>query len=287
MKLNAHAVSAAFASPGLDGEFDPDLNSYLNELGKSRPSIVLAFAPKAAGTFLRTACIAAINGQLVRTVHAQGGRDASFYLPTFLAYYAAGHPNRALVTHVHMQALPANRHFIEAFDLKPIIMVRSIPDMLTSYLDMLQTDPHLASNWLNICLPNDYAGLGHGRKADFIVDMMGPWYVSYFSSWLDYAAKAPGRVCILTYDSFIANPAETLERLLGHSRLPRPRQRCKAALDETWTDRTMFRFSKGVPGRGHERFTQMQIARLENQLNFYPNLNPLRDVLIPSGYRRE
>ena len=66
----------------------------------------------------------------MRTVHAQGGRDASFYLPTFLMYYAGGFPARPLVTHVHMQALPANRHFIEALDLKPVIMMRAIPDML-------------------------------------------------------------------------------------------------------------------------------------------------------------
>ena len=37
--------------------------------------------------------ITAIGGQLVRTVHAQGGRDASFYMPTFVMYYAGGYPN--------------------------------------------------------------------------------------------------------------------------------------------------------------------------------------------------
>ena len=56
--------------------------------------MVLAFAPKAAGTYLRSAAIAAMDGQLVRTVHAQGGRDASFYLPTFLLYYAGGYSRR-------------------------------------------------------------------------------------------------------------------------------------------------------------------------------------------------
>src|SRR5580693_3326800 len=133
LSFDIEAAHAAFSVPACDGSFDPDFANYLQELGETRPSIVLAFAPKAAGTFLRSACVVAADGALVRTVHAQGGRDASFYLPTFLAYYASGFPARNLVTHVHMQALPANRHFIEALDLKPVIMIRAIPDMLASY----------------------------------------------------------------------------------------------------------------------------------------------------------
>ena len=115
--LDPEANSAAFSQPNHDGSFPPDFDAYLNELGQTRPpSVLLAFAPKAAGTYLRSAAIAAVGGQLVRTVHAQGGCDASFYLPTFLMYYAGGFPAEPLVTHVHMQALPANRHFIEALD---------------------------------------------------------------------------------------------------------------------------------------------------------------------------
>ena len=103
------AIRAAFTLPNSDGSFDPAFHHYLQELGEKRPSVILAFAPKTAGTYLRTAAIVAIGGRLVRTVHAQGGRDATFYLPTFLTYYADQMPATTLVTHVHMQALPANR----------------------------------------------------------------------------------------------------------------------------------------------------------------------------------
>ena len=27
--------------------------------------------------------------------------------------------------------------------------------------------------------------------------MMGPWYASYFATWLDYAARGAGRVLVL------------------------------------------------------------------------------------------
>ena len=99
---------------------------------------MLAFAPKAAGTFFRTAIIHAIDGKIVRVTQASGGRDATPYLPTFVMYYSGGVTDNTLVAHIHMLALPANIHFLEAFDIRPIIMKRSIPDMLASYWDMLE-----------------------------------------------------------------------------------------------------------------------------------------------------
>ncbi len=282
MPFDSEAIQAAFAQPACDGSFAPDFAEYLTELGQTRPSVVLAFAPKAAGTYLRSACVAATQGALVRTVHAQGGRDATFYLPAFLNYFAHGFPARTLVTHVHMQALPANRFLIEALDLKPVVMLRSIPDMLASYWDMLDGDHLSPDNWINLRVPPHFAAMPDGEKGDFLIQMVAPWYVSYFSTWLTYAREAPGRVLVLDYDSFRADPAATLQSILEHSRLPQPRDACAGALEAVWEDRAAFRYNQGVSGRGHARFSVLQIARLKRQLAFYPDLAPMADRLIPS-----
>jgi hypothetical protein len=224
----------------------------------------------------------ACGGQLARTVHAQGGRDASFYLPAFLNYFAHGFPARTLVTHVHMQALPANVALIEALDLRPVIMLRAIPDMLASYWDMLEGDNHLSpNNWINLQVPPQFAAMREGEKADFLVQMVAPWYASYFATWLDYARAAPSRVLMLDYDAFRADPAATLQALLTHSRITRELKDCRAALDALWQDRTQFRFNKGVTGRGAARFGAIRTARLQRQLAFYPGLADFADRLIP------
>lgn len=274
------AAEAIFTPLLGDGVFDPDIAKYLGELGQARPCVVLAFPPKAAGTYLRSAAISAVGGQLVRTVQAQGGRDAVFYLPTFILYYTRGIPARPLVTHVHMQALAANRHFIEALDLRPVVMIRALPDMLASYLDELEDQPLRPDKWLNIKVPSGYPGFSAERKGDFIIEMIAPWYISFFSTWLDYA-KTDARVLFLDYDEFRSDPASNLEKLLTHSRLPRSREECQAALDEVWEERATFRYNKGIAGRGRQRFTPAQMDRLCRMIGYYADLGPIADRLIP------
>jgi hypothetical protein len=278
--FDPESADAIFTPLGRDGNFNPDIARYLGELGQARPSVVLAFPPKAAGTYLRSAAISAVGGQLVRTVQAQGGRDATFYLPTFILYYTCGIPARPLVTHVHMQALAANRHFMEALDLRPVVMIRALPDMLASYLEELEDQPLRPDKWLNIKVPNGYAGFSAERKGDFIIDMILPWYVSFFSTWLDYS-ETDARVLFLDYDEFRAAPAANLERVLAHSRMPRSLHHCQGALDEVWKERADFRYNKGVSGRGRPRFTVSQIERVRRIMAYYPNLEPIAGRLVP------
>jgi hypothetical protein len=110
--------------------------------------------------------------------------------------------------------------------------------------------------------------------------MIAPWYVSYFSTWLDYA-QGNDRVLVLTYDEFCADPAGNLEKLLAHSRLPRSREECQSALHEVWEERAIFRYNKGVSGRGRSRFTPRQIDRLRQMIHYYADLGPMAGKLIP------
>lgn len=280
-ELDAKAAAALFTLPRDDGSYDEDHVAYLQELGERRASIFLAFAPKAAGTFLRTAAIVAVDGQLVRVVHAQGGRDATPYMPTYILYLAGGIPDSTLVTHVHMQALPANRHFIEALDLKPAIMLRSVPDMLVSYLDMLDKEPLTPNHWLNTAIPPRFTGFSDGAKADFMIETILPWYASYFATWADFVRAAPERVCVLRYPDLHGDPVSMLERLLAHSGLPRSRKVCELSLAAVWQERGEHRFNKGVDGRGRARFSAEQLKRIAHMLFENYDLEDWRADLMP------
>jgi hypothetical protein len=277
--IDRNAQEAMFELPSNDGDFSPELRTYLGTLGTKRPAIVLAFPPKAAGTFLRTAVIKAIGGELLRVVYAQGSRDAQLYLPTFIGYYLGGFCAGPLVAHVHMQAFPPNTSFLEAFNIYPVIMIRSIPDMLASYWDMLEASS-ARHQGLNCTIPSDFREMGSHRKADFLIDVVGPWYVGYYATWLEYAERNPDRVCTLTYSSFLEDPAATLDILLRHTCVPRSRQECQAAIDVVWKERSDYRFNEGIEDRSHQYFSVARIERIARALSYYPSTTAQRAELI-------
>ena len=278
--IDKRAIDAAFAQPDSDGKFTGVFADYLRSLGMKRPVLFFAFAPKVAGTFLRTAAIDAVGGSLVRVVHAQGGRDAQPYLPVFVNYFLGGICEGPLVAHVHMQALPANREFLGAFGIKPIIMLRPLTDTLTSYWDMLATSARARADGLNCPIPDAFPSFSDAQKADFMIDMIAPWYVHYFATWRDYARAKPDDVCVLRYADFVADPAHVLETALDHAELTRSRFICQAALDGAWKDRAALRFNKGATGRGHEYFSDAHRERLAHMLDYHPALNDWRGELL-------
>jgi hypothetical protein len=278
--LTPESLAAVFVQPHPDGRFDGAAAAHLRALGAKRRCVILAFPPKAAGTFFRTAVLQAVDGQLLRVVHALGGRDASLYLPTFISYFSGNLTPQPMVGHVHMQALPANVNFLEAFDIRPVVMVRSIPDMLASYWDMLESDPEARKDGLNCQIPDDFPSMTAARKADFLLDILGPWYGSYFATWFRYASEAPNRVCVLHYSELRADPVRTLMRAVAHAGLARTREQCRIALDQAWAVRDECRFNKGEDGRGARYFTPEHIARLERILGAYSHLAPHRDELL-------
>lgn len=270
--IDKKAIEAIFAQPLTDGSFEAPIRDYLQSVGAGRPLLLLAFAPKSAGTYFRQAATHAIQGQLIRMCHAQGGRDGTLYLPNVLAC-CLDDAAPATVTHIHMQALAANRHLIEAVGLKPVIMIRNLADMLASFLDMLEVDPMARAEGLNCQVPGNFCELDRGARLDFVIDMIAPWYASYFATWKDFAATAPDTVCVLHYHEFCENPAETLYRALAHAGFATTRFQCLKSMERTWEGKENYRYNKGVSGRGKKYFSPEHFARLRRLLSHYPQLS--------------
>lgn len=274
------AVQAAFSQPEMDGTFTGPLADYLQELSQRRPVLLFAFPPKSAGTFLCTSAVVASGGSLVRAVHAQGGREAQLYLPVFLYYYYGGVCEGPMAVHAHMLARPGNCHFIEALSLKPITMIRSIPDMLASLWDMFLDVPESRAENISGVVPDAFPTFSSACKADFMIDMIGPWYINYFATWLTYAAQHPAAVLVLHFSSWLADPLGTLQLCLEHAGVPKPEAVCSAALDGCWKERGELRFNKGAAGRGRSYFTTAHIERLAHLMDNFPILGNYRAELL-------
>ena len=269
--IDSNAMQAVFARPLTDGSFEPSIANYLRSIYARRPMLLLAFAPKCAGTYFRQAALHAVGGQLVRMCHAQGGRDGTLYLPNVIVS-CLDETAPVTVTHLHMQALTANRRFIETLGLRPVIMIRNIPDMLASFVDMLEVDPLARAEGLNCQIPANFCDLNRSDKLYFMVDVIAPWYASYFATWKDFADEAPGTVCVLRYHDFCREPAEALRTAVSHAGFITTLFRCRQSLQAVWREKENYRYNKGSSGRGKEYFSPAHFARLARLLSYYPQL---------------
>jgi hypothetical protein len=161
-------------------------------------------------------------------------------------------------------------------------MLRSLPDMLASFWDMLDVDPAARAEGLNCIVPADFTGFSAVQKADFMVDIVAPWYASYFASWKTYVDEAPKEVCVLRYRNFRQNAAESFHAALTHAGFVISRRACEAALARAWADRDSFRYNKGTEGRGHSYLSPRHIAEIARKLSHYPQLNAWMSDLMPA-----
>ncbi len=287
-QIDEQVLRAVFKLPDNCGTYGPQMLQYLRGVGARRKAVFLAFAPKAAGTFLRQAVIAATGGDLVRIGHAQGGRDAQLYLPTLLGYFLGGVCKGPLVAHAHMQALPANVRMLDAFGIRPVIMLRNIPDMLASYWDMLDNEPGALENGLNCAIPRRWRDMKAEERGDFMVDMMGPWYASYYATWLSRCLD-DDTVLALHYTDLLDNPAACLDAILRHSGFEHSRAYYDLVINDLWDDRYTLRFNQGIAGRGMEYFSSHQRDRLARMLRFHgigDSAGLIERLSLPSGLRR-
>jgi hypothetical protein len=282
--IDSSAIHAMFERPQQNGAYEGQVLQYLRAVGTLRSILLLAFAPKVAGTYFRQAAIYAIDGQLVRTVHAQGGRDGTLYLPNILSCYLDKDAPET-VTHVHMQALAANRHFMEALGIKPVIMIRNLPDMLASFWDMLEADPAARAEGLNCLIPDHFAELSRAEKANFMTDIIAPWYVSYFATWKEVEDTKSNMVCVLRYPDFCDRPAETLHAALSHAGFPVSLGKCEASLARVWAERASYRYNKGSQGRGRGYFSPAHFEKLSGMLAYYPKLKSWMSDLMGDNLR--
>jgi len=210
-------------------------------MGGRQPILLLAFAPKCAGTYFPEAAIQALKGRMIEMCR-QGG---TLYLPSLLAGLldSSAQPG---IAHIHMQALTENRRFIEALGLKPVIMIRNIADMLASFLDMLDADPITGDVGLQCEIPKNFRALDRVTKLNFVIDVIAPWYATYFASWKRVVDDAPGMVCVLRYRDLRANPADTLYRALSHAGFATSRFESLKAVEQMRSRMDSYRYNMGV-----------------------------------------
>ncbi len=228
------------------------------QLGKH---IFIACAPKSGSTFLKNVMVALTKFRPIFSVFAALQNEHELDLPVWVKF---GKTNT--VTQQHCRASEANIQLMQAFGIRPIVLVRNIYDTTISLRDFYRTG-FTETTYYN---REDFDKSTEEQQTDLIIDNVLPWYFQFISSWQRAETDKRLEVFWLRYEDMIRDKAGTAERLLSFYGLSAERPTIEHVVANTEGDTRRNRFNKGVAGRG-ELLTANQKARIAALARHYPS----------------
>ncbi len=195
------------------------------------------------------------------TVYAAGQSEHEIYLPTLreLAHLDT-------VTQQHCRASDANVHLMQAFGIRPVVLVRNIFDSVMSLLDFYNKGAFQTSYFRA-----DWPALDEEMKIDLLIENVIPWYFQFVASW-DLAEKQKRlEVHWLSYEDLVADKASSVLKVLEFYGLGASRRGVEQRIREIESGERKIRFNKGVTGRGRSGLNNQQKEQIRRLTRFYPS----------------
>jgi hypothetical protein len=223
--------------------------------------IFIACVPKTASTFLKNLLVSLTGYRDLFTVYAAGQTEHEVYLPTLREYAQTD-----TVTQQHCRASDANIHLMQAFGIRPVVLVRNIFDSVMSLLDFYNKGAFKTSYYRA-----DWLALDEEMKIDLLIENVIPWYFQFVASW-DLAEKQKRlEIHWLTYEELIADKPSTVLKVLEFYGLGAARRGVEERIREIESEERKNRFNKGIAGRGKSGLNDRQKEQIRRVTRYYPS----------------
>ncbi len=223
--------------------------------------IFIACTPKSGSTFLKNALVNLTKFRPIFSVFAALQNEHDLDLPIWIKFGKTD-----TVTQQHCRASEANIQLMQAFGIRPVVLVRNIFDTVISLRDFYRTG-FTDTTYFN---REDFDIFTERQQTDLIIDNVLPWYFQFISSWQRAETNCRVEAHWLVYEEMISDKAGTLERLLRFYGLNAQRATIEQVIDATESDTRRNRFNKGIIGRG-ETLSAKQKERIAALARYYPS----------------
>ncbi|HVF46989.1 MAG TPA: sulfotransferase domain-containing protein [Pyrinomonadaceae bacterium] len=223
--------------------------------------IFIACVPKSASTFLKDLLVSLTGYRDAFLVYAAGQNEHEIYLPTLKEV-----AHLDTVTQQHCRASDANVQLMQAFGIRPIVLVRNIFDSVMSLKDFYDKGAYL-----NTYFRADYKSLDDGAKIDLIIDNVIPWYFQFVASWTEVEKRKSLDICWLGYEELTSDKPSSIKRVLEFYGLGASLRSVEQRIKDTESGAGKIRFNKGVAGRGKSGLSEAQKERIRRLARFYPS----------------
>ncbi len=258
MRINlANALEATGQRAEL-ADFMPGVPA--TQLGKH---LLIACMPKSGSTFLLATLRALTGWAEAHFAYAYLQNEQELYLPNVLQ---AARDNT--VTKLHCRATGPNMQILQAFAIRPIVLVRSFPDIVLSLCDFYDQGAIVNTFYGDVWPTLDEQG-----KYDLIIDHVMPWYAGFYASW--ERAQRLGRLnCLFViYREMVADKPAMVARIADFLGLRKTAEECAAAVRAVDGNAAGTRFNRGIIGRGARTLSAEQMARLRRLVTVYGKID--------------
>ena len=232
-------------------------------LFKPADRILINAMPKSGSTFL-TSALAEVTGSMKFFLGNEQASEQDFYYPKMVDTW-----NMRLVAHQHARPSRINIECLKKFEVKPIIQIRNIFDIVVSTKDNL--DKMRRDN----VFPKtpDYRSLPEEKRLDAVIDHRVAWQLQFYDGWM----RADIDKCVISYEDMITDYSGTIAKALEFYNLDVPEDKIVDVVDRLNagknTDAEKTRFNKGQAGRGAEILSDQQKDRIRRMASYFTSVD--------------
>lgn len=225
--------------------------------------VLIACMPKSGSSFLFRTLTNLTGWDSLQMSYAYMQNEEELYLPALRAVVREN-----TVTQQHLRATVPNNQIIQAFNIRPIVLVRNLFDVVVSY-----TDFYDKGAIANTFFARPWKRMDHSRKLDLIIDHFMPWYLAFFASWIDAMKSDQIDGFLVSYEQIIEDKPAAIFAISEFLGLEKSPDECAAAIEAAESNKRKNRFNKGVAGRGESSLDTHQKDRIKRLADYFDDID--------------
>jgi hypothetical protein len=168
-----------------------------------------------------------------------------------------------------MRATKYNIGILKKFNIKPVILTRSLLDIVPSVRDHLFQEGF--ENFPGFYCTERFAELPEEKQLDCIIDLVLPWYVKFYVSWFDTWQQNQLSMLWLRFEDVIRDWPSALQTVLEFYGTSRTVAAIEEAVERTYhLDNKITRVNVGRMGRGKLMLSEQQKQNISRLAEFHP-----------------
>lgn len=176
---------------------------------RNNTNILVACFPKSGSTYLIKLLSKVTRFPPAHLVQFYGQNEQDLFEHKIQHYY-----NSNNIIHQHVKGTNNNVMLMKKYNIKPVIQVRNIFDVIPSIHDHIENEDHRI---VMSHVHKEYFDFSIEEKFDFLINMQLPWYFSFYISWKE--ASKDIETLWITYDQLFSDQLGSITNILKYHNL--------------------------------------------------------------------